>query len=215
VVWQVFKNLIVKAVMSPFSLLASLGADEETSFVEFDYGSSAVNEASMKKVEIMTKALYDRPNLNMDIEPYVDLEKDKESLKEVEMLNRVKAQKLKASLAKGGPAVSLDQVTVSDEEYLAFLTQAYHAETFPKPRTEGGKVKPLVREEMEKLMLSSIDIGESQLRQLASKRAETVKELLLKSGQVDGGRIFVVEPKTLNPEKNEKFKDSRVIFILK
>lgn len=215
VVWQVFKNLIVKAVMSPFSLLASLGADEETSFVEFDYGSSAVNEASMKKVETMAKALYDRPNLNMDIEPYVDLEKDKESLKEVEMLKRVKAQKLKASLAKGGPAISLDQVTVGDEEYLVYLTQAYHAEPFPKPRTEGGKVKPLVREEMEKLMLSSIDIGESELRQLASKRAETVKELLLKSGQVDGGRIFLVEPKTLNPEKKEKFKDSRVNFVLK
>lgn len=215
VVWQVLKNLIMKAVMSPFSLLASLGADEETSFVEFDYGSSVINEASMKKIEIMTKALYDRPNLNMDIEPYVDLEKDKEGLKETEMIKRIKAQKLKASLAKGGPAISLDQVTLSDEEYLVYLTQAYHAEPIPKPRTEGGKVKPLVREEMEKLMLSSIDIGESELRQLASKRAETVKELLLKSGQVEGGRLFLVEPNTLNPEKKEKFKDSRVNFVLK
>ncbi len=215
VVWQVLKNLIMKAVTAPFALLASLGADEETSFVEFDYGSATAPESALKKVEAVSKALYDRPNLNMDIEPHVDLEKDKEGLKDVEMLNRVKARKLKATLAKGGPALSLDQVSVSDEEYLGFLTQAYNAENFPKPRTADGKVKILTREEMEKLMLANIDVGESDLRQLAARRAEAVKELFLKSGQVDGGRLFVVEPQTLAPEKNEKLKDSRVNFILK
>lgn len=215
VVWQVLKNLIVKAVTAPFSLLASLGADEESSFLEFDYGSAVVPEASFKKIETLSNALYERPNLNLDIEPYVDLEKDKEGLKQAELMNRVKAQKLKASLAKGGSAVSLGQVRVSDEEYPVLLAQAYHAESFPKPRTAEGKIKQLTREDMEKLMLSSIDVGESELRQLAARRAEAVKELFLKAGKVDGGRLFVVEPKTLAPEKNEKMKDSRVNFLLK
>jgi hypothetical protein len=215
VVWQVLKNLIVKAVTAPFSLLASLGADEESSFLEFDYGSAVVPEASLKKIDTLTHALYERPNLNMDIEPYVDLENDKEGLKRAELMNRVKAQKLKASLAKGGPAMSLAQVTVGDEEYPVLLVQAYHAETFPKPRTADGRLKALPKDEMEKLMMASIDVGESELRQLASRRAEAVKELFLKTGKVDGGRIFVVEPKTLSPEKNEKMKDSRVIFLLK
>ena len=215
VVWQVLKNLIVKAVTAPFSLLASLGADEESSYLEFDYGSAAVPEASFKKIETLSNALYERPNLNLDIEPYVDLEKDKEGLKQTELMNRVKAQKLKASLAKGGPAMSLAQVRISDEEYPVLLAQAYHAESFPKPRTAEGKIKQLTREDMEKLMLSSIDVGESELRQLASRRAEAVKELFLKAGKVDGGRLFVVEPKTLAPEKNEKMKDSRVNFLLK
>ena len=215
VIWQVLQNLIVKAVTAPFSLLASLGADEQTSFIEFDYGRSDVNENEMKKIATMTQALYERPNLNMDIEAYVDLEKDKEGLKNEEMMQRVKAQKLKTVLGKGGPAISVDQVVIAEEEYLNFLQMAYRAETFPKPRTSLGLLKPLPREEMEKLILASIDIGDSDLRQLASRRAETVKELFLKSGQVEGGRIFVVEPATLAPEKNEKFKDSRVNFVLK
>jgi len=42
-----------------------------------------------------------------------------------------------------------------------------------------------------------------------------VKEMLLKSGDIAADRIFIVEPKTLVPEKKEKIKNSRVNFKLK
>jgi len=39
--------------------------------------------------------------------------------------------------------------------------------------------------------------------------------LILKSGEIESGRIFVVEPKQLAAEKKEKAKMSRVDFKLK
>jgi hypothetical protein len=41
------------------------------------------------------------------------------------------------------------------------------------------------------------------------------KDLILKSGKVTPDRVFIIEPKTLSPEKKEKLKDSRVDFKLK
>jgi len=42
-----------------------------------------------------------------------------------------------------------------------------------------------------------------------------VKDHILKSNQVEQERIFLVEPKSLSPEKKEKLKDSRVDFKLR
>ena len=56
---------------------------------------------------------------------------------------------------------------------------------------------------------------DDDLRMLASQRALAIKDLLLKSKLVEQERIFLVEPKTLQPEKKEKVSDSRVDFKLK
>ena len=74
--------------------------------------------------------------------------------------------------------------------------------------------KDLPNPEMEKLMLTNIVINEGDLRALASQRSARVREALVKSG-VEGERLFIVEPKSLSPEKKDKVKDSRVDFRLK
>jgi len=58
-------------------------------------------------------------------------------------------------------------------------------------------------------------VTDGDLRMLASQRALAVKDMLLKSKLVEQERIFLVEPKTLQPEKKEKVRDSRVDFKLK
>jgi hypothetical protein len=73
-------------------------------------------------------------------------------------------------------------------------------------------IKSLPVSEMEKLMLTNIEAGEEELRQLAARRASTVKDALLQSGKVTSERLFIVEPKGLAPEKKEKVKESRVEF---
>jgi hypothetical protein len=68
---------------------------------------------------------------------------------------------------------------------------------------------------MEKLMLAHMEIKDNDLRQLASQRALKVKDYLLKSGQVTTDRVFLVEPKSLEPDKKEQLKKSRADFRLK
>jgi hypothetical protein len=216
IILKVLLNLIAKAATSPFSLLGSLfGAGEELSYVEFDYGSTEITEQNMKKIDTLVKALHDRPSLKLDIEGHVDLEKDKDGLIQYLFNKKIRAQKLNEMVKKGQPAVPVDEVKVEPPEYEKYLKMAYKEEKFPKPRNILGMAKDLPAPEMEKLMLTHIDIKEGDLRTLASQRAMKVKDAILKSGQVEPERIFILEPKSLAPQKKEKLKDSRVDFKLK
>jgi hypothetical protein len=213
---QVIVNLITKAVTAPFALMGSLfGGGEELSYLEFEYGQSAVSEANLKKIGTLIKALYERPALKLDIAGYVDLEKDREGLKKVLIERKVKARKLNDMVKQNLAVASVDDVRIEPQEYEKYLTQAYRAEPFPKPRTAIGLVKALPVEEMEKLLMTHAVVQDDDLRLLAARRAAAVRDEFLKSGQVESERIFLIEPKSPAPEKKEKLKDSRVEFKLK
>ncbi|MBP7526804.1 MAG: hypothetical protein KA801_02705 [Syntrophorhabdaceae bacterium] len=63
-------------------------------------------------------------------------------------------------------------------------------------------------------LTNTIVTGED-LHSLARRRSARVLETLVRSGQVEAGRLFVVDPKSLAPQKKDKLKDSRVEFKLK
>jgi hypothetical protein len=216
IIIKILLNLLVKAATAPFALLGALfGGGEELSYVEFDHGLSNLNEAGMKKVDTLIKALHDRPSLKLEIEGHADMDKDREGMKQVLFKRKVKAQKLKDTVQQGIAAVPVDEVKIEPAEYAKYLKLAYKDEKFPKPRNVVGMAKDLPAPEMEKLMLTYIEVKDDDLRMLASQRALAIKDLLLKSKLVEQERIFLVEPKTLQPEKKEKVRDSRVDFKLK
>jgi uncharacterized protein involved in outer membrane biogenesis len=213
VVWQIIGNLITKAITSPFALLGSaFGGGEELQYLEFDYGRSTLAEDGAKKLDALVGALADKPGLNLEITGHADPEADREGLKQYLLQRKVKAQKLPDLVKKGSPAVPVDDIVVSPEEYEKYLTLAYEAEKFPKPRNFIGLEKGLPVPEMEKLILTHIEVGDEELRQLAAQRATAVQEAMIRSGKVGAERLFIVEPKTLAPEKKDKVKDSRVDF---
>ncbi len=216
IVVQVLVNILTKAATAPFALLGSLmGGGEEMSYAEFDAGSAAVTEANMKKLATLGKALAERPALKLDIEGYVDKEKDREALRTARYQRKLKVQKLNEGLKKGAAAVPVEDVKIEPGERDRYLKMAYDAETFPKPRNIIGLAKSLPPAEMEKLILTNIEVKDEDLRLLASQRALKVRDVLLKSGDVAPGRVFILEPKSLSPPKKEKMKNSRVDFRLK
>lgn len=216
IILKILINLIAKAATSPFALLGSVfGGGEELSFVEFDYGSATITEPNMKKLDIVEKALQERPALKMDIEGHVDMEKDREGLKQRLFHRKFKAQKLREMIKKGEPATPVDEVQIEKQEYEKYLKMAYMEEKFPKPKNFIGMVKDLPSPEMEKLILTHIEVKEGDLRSLAVQRAMKAKESVLKSGKVEPERIFILEPKSLAPEKKEKIRESRVDLKLK
>jgi len=215
VIWQIIVNLITKAVTSPFALLSSLtGGGEELSFIEFDYGSAVISAEETKKISMIGKALNDRPNIKLDIEGYVDAEQDKYALKKAELDRRIKAQKMKETMSKDDQQIAVENVVLTEQEYDKYLKQVYRSADFSKPRNILGMQKTLPPAEMEKLMLASIEVTDSDIRKLAARRAQNVKELMLQS-DIAADRIFIVESKSLTPEKKEKVKNSRADFKLK
>ncbi len=216
IIVQVLVNILTKAATAPFALLGSLmGGGEEMSYVEFDAGGIAVGEANIKKLATLGKALQERPALKLDIEGFVDREKDREGLRTTLFQRKIKVQKLNETLKKGAAAVPVDDVKIEPGERDRYLKMAYSAEKFPKPRNIIGMAKSLPPAEMEKLMLTNIEVRDEDLRLLASQRALRVRDVLLKSGDVTPDRVFIVEPKSLTPQKKEKLKNSRVDFRLK
>jgi hypothetical protein len=216
IIIKILTNLLAKAATSPFALLGAVfGGGEELSYVEFDFGSSDVAAQDVKKLDILVKAFFDRPALKLEIEGHVDAERDREGLKQYLFKQKLRAQKLKDLVKQGQPAGSADKMTIEKEEYDKYLKMAYKEEKFPKPRNIIGFAKDLPAPEMEKLMLAHIEVKDDDLRQLASRRALRIKDYILKSGQVTADRMFLVEPKSLEPEKKEKLKNSRVDFRLK
>lgn len=212
-VWQIIGNLITKAVASPFALLGSaFGGGEELQYLEFDPGLATIPADGVKKIDSLVAALSEKPSLKLEIAGYVDPEADREGLKQYLLQRKVKAQKLNDLVKKGAPAVPVDGVTVGSEDYEKYLTLAYRAEKFPKPQNFIGMVKGLPVAEMEKLMLTHIEAGEEELHDLASQRANAVKDAILRSKKVDAERLFIVEPKGLAPEKKDAVKNSRVEF---
>jgi hypothetical protein len=216
IIIKILVNLLAKAATSPFALLGAIfGGGEELSHLEFDYGSTAINEQQQEKLNSLVKALYDRPSLRLEIEGHVDIEKDTEGLRQYLFNKKIKSQKLKEMIKKGLPAIPVDEVKIEKDEYPKYLKKAYKEDRFPKPRNIIGMLKDLPVPEMEKLMLTHIEVKNDDLRMLASQRALRVKDYLLKSKQIEPERIFLIEPKSLQPEKNEKLKDSRIDFRLK
>jgi len=216
IIWQILVNLITKAVTSPFALLSSLtGGGEELSFIEFDYGTSRLSDAEINKIQALSKVLYDRPNLKLDIEGYVDEDQDKDAVKKNRLTRMLKNQKLKELLDKGQNNDSIDAITIGPSEYGKYLTLAYKAADFPRPRNALGMLKDLPAAEMEKLILDNIVVTENDLTQLAARRAQNVREQLLQSGKIEPARIFLVKASSLSPEKKDNTKNSRVNFKIK
>jgi len=217
IVIKVLVNLLSKAATAPFALLGSLfgSGGEELGYVEFDYGRDLITDANMKKIDTLAKALQEKPSLRLDVTGYVDVERDREGLKQYLLQKKVKTQKLKDLLKKSSESITVDEIQIEPQEYEIYLRLAYKAEKFPKPRTTIGFEKTIPVEEMEKLMLTNTEVKDEDLRSLAAQRSTTVKDAILKTGQVEAGRLFVIEPKSLTPEKKERLTESRVDFTLK
>lgn len=210
---KVIVNLFVKAVTSPFALLGSMfGGGEELSNVEFGPGRSTIDAAATQKLEALAKALTERASLKLEITGRADPVADKEGIKRVAIERAMQAEKLKDMLKKGGEGVSVDSIAIPPAEYETYLTRAYKAAKFPKPRNMIGLQKDLPVEEMEKLMLANLPAGDDEVRALAQRRAETVQAWLVENGKVPLERLFLLPPETA---PDDKAKGNRVDFSLR
>lgn len=209
---KVIVNLFVKAVTSPFALLGSmLGSGEELSNVEFPAGRATVDEAAGKKLGVLAKALNERNSLKLEITGRIHPELDREGFKHLGVERAMKAEKLK-DLKSAGEGKSLDEIDIAPEEYKRYLTRAYRAAKFPKPRNMIGMLKDLPVEEMEKLMLANAPASDGDLDQLGKERAEAVSAWLVNQGGVAAERLFLVPPKDRSDVKSQ---GSRADFSLR
>ncbi len=215
VVLHILKNLMVKAATAPFALLGSMfGGNEDFSAVFFAPGSDQLTKPEQEKLQKLSKALHDRPALNLEISGFVDRNQDAEGYRNELLLKKMKGEKFRA-LAKQKKlreGQTQDETEILPEEYPAYLKAVYGKEKFSKPRNALGIAKELPDEEMKKLILTHTVVGDNELQALARERADAVKAFLQKSGGIPSERLFEKSADIYKPNAKEGSSGSRVEF---
>ena len=219
-------NVITKIITSPFSLLASLvgGDGEELSFVEFDYGSAELLPHQLSKLDKLAQALEERPALQLQIKGAADQEYDRKALAEQKLMKELKLRKLQElGTASEEAAAKPEQVPLTQEEFVRFLTQKYletyghHPFTVTEEKTPDSEVVPPVAHvkephapQMEPQIDPQIDpmmrmamakerliketpLDDAVLQNLARKRAAAIMGYLMQNGGIASERIFMLE----------------------
>lgn len=203
VIFKALINLIVKAVTSPFSLLASaLGGGDagELSTVHFDAGSAVLTEEARTGLDKIAKALESRPALKMTVVGRASIDGERDDMKRQRLMRMLRAEKRRSTIqaapasatsataaaptaaasAAGAADTPAAPLAISDAEYPELLTAVYKRADMAKPRNMVGLAKTLPVSEMEALLLANIDIPDDAVQTLATQRGVAVRDYLAK-----------------------------------
>ncbi|RCW73865.1 uncharacterized protein DUF748 [Pseudorhodoferax soli] len=206
VILKILGNLILKAVTSPFSLLASAfgGGGEELGQVSFAPGVATLDKEAEQRLGKVARALTDRPGLKLSVIGTASPEAEREALKRARLGRMVQAEKRREVVAAGQPlpaqGAGAPPTVVSAEEYPALLKSLYaRAELASKPRNALGVAKELPLADMEALLLADMQVSDESVRNLAVQRSVAVRDYLA-AQQVPLERLFLGAPRTVASE---------------
>ncbi len=205
IVVKLLVNLLVKAVTSPFSLLAGGGGDgPDMSGIDFRPGSAVIADSGAAALDKVAHALIDRPSLQLTITGTVDPAAERADAQRESVEARLQAlargDALRAGVrAAAPPNASSAPVALAPGNRSALLKVLYGQTKMPdKPRNVLGLAKDIPDAEMEALLRKNTVIDDEAMRQQALARAIVVRDALVAKG-VGVDRLFLAAPKVRGP----------------
>jgi hypothetical protein len=194
IVMQAFLGLIVKAIASPFSLLASLvpdGGGEDLNKLPFPPGLAVPAPEAMQNMQALADILAQRPGIKISIHGHSDAATDRQALADRQFMRKLQVIKFDDLPRREREKTTLEELEITDEEYPELLWEAYKEEPVEKEKGAFGMHKEVSREVQEAKLRELIRITDDDLVRLAATRAEFVKNHLVQELGVDAGRIFL------------------------
>ena len=203
---QALKDLILKIVEAPFSLLASVAGDaggshQNLQYVAFPPGLATLTPAATSQLSIVAKAMQRRPGLRLTMSGRVEPSVDRPGLRAAMVDRLVKMQKVN-EISAHGESADATTVELTPDEYDKYLTVVYTQAKFDKPRNFLGLDKSLPPAEMKELLVENIKVTDDDLKKLAIARVVAVGHYL--DQQVDPVRLAVVVPNISAPGTKDK-----------
>jgi len=206
IVWQIIKNLIVKAVSAPFKLLGALfqGA-EEAQFVDFAAGSAEIGPQAVGHLATLAKGLVEKQGIRIEVPAGIDAELDRPALVEQKLEREL------PGLASMPPERQLDALTA------LVRRQTGAAPRIPEPAappegTARAEAKMLRQsaaiEYLQKEARTHLQVSEADLDALGLARATAVERALLADSGLDPARVFIARNGKVSPQ------DGKVRFQL-
>jgi hypothetical protein len=185
-VLKIIGNLIVKAVTAPFALIGGLvgASGEELSLVEFAAASAALDQGARDRLATLAKALAERPGLRLDISGR-STPADREALQIAELERRLAAlgAEIGGAGRKRGPLAPAERQALVEQAWMIDR----NIDALPKERPAAAA--------MERELLDAIPVPDAALNEIASRRAQAVKDWLAADGGIDASRLFMTAPK--------------------
>jgi hypothetical protein len=224
IIWQVIKNIIVKAVTAPFALLGSLFAGaEDAQFVDFAPGEAALDPATAERLDALAKSLAERPELKLDVPIGAVSEIDRPALAErtyqAALAGAVASRKSQdAQSGEAAPAFETLEPKQRIAVLAAIVTQQTGTEpALPEPAeppegTSREDAKALHQaatlEFLEQTARAGVLVPDAELERLAEQRAAAIEKALLGGGALEPTRVFKVR------EGKVSAQDGRIRFEL-
>lgn len=191
--WKTFGNLILKAVTSPFRFLgAMLGVGgEELEFAEFEGGSSVLLPSEREKLDNVSKLMFKRPKILLNIVGGYNQTIDKQALQKEKLISLVversgaKNEKEKISAMTVDLLEDIYEDIRDDdkhEELEEELENKYEDETL-----EQEYLTALIQ-----LCSDTQDVTQDEIMALAKSRAEVIQKYLIQEKSVTLNRVKVV-----------------------
>lgn len=199
----VLVNLITKAVLSPFNLVAGLvgGSGEELSVVEFPVGTDRLTSVSEGKLTSLAKALTERPGLRLEIAGAADGEVDRAALAEMKLNQDLVTLKGAGLTTTGKPVPENGDISRLSETEQAALVKALYLKKFgklpesPPAPGQADKPVPVSIQALKDRLLSDITVGEDEIRLLGQERARRIQDYLVTQGSLPRERIYLLDIK--------------------
>jgi len=202
VVGRLIVNLLVKAVTSPFSLLAGGGggAGPDMGAIEFRPGTAVFTDASAASLDKVAAALKDRPALQVTITGSADPQAEGTDWQRETIESQLRAMARDDALHAGAPASA--PVALAPATRSALLKTLYKQTRLPdKPRNLVGLAKDLPDAEMEALLMKNVAVNDEAMRQEALARAIAVRDALVAKG-IPSERLFLAAPSLHTPSSD-------------
>ena len=216
IVWQVIKNILVKAVTAPFALLGSLFAGaEDAQFVDFAPGSAALDPASAGRLAALSKSLVEKPAIKLDVPIGALADIDGPALA-ARAYDQQLADAMTTALASGSkdgaPALAFD--SLGPEEKITVLTAVVKKQTGSEPQapeppappegTSRGDAKAMNQaatiEYLEKTARTTVTVPDTELAALGEARAAAVQRALLDGSTLEPARVFLTKAGKVTPQ---------------
>ena len=207
IIWQIIKNILVKAVTAPFRLLGSLfkGA-EEAQFVRFAPGEATLDPAAAEQINALAKGLAQKPEIKLDVPIGVVEELDRPALvdravaAEIDAATR-KVKRIRPDDETAPPALS----ALEPREQIAVLTDVVEKLTgaapqiAPAPAAPEGTSRKEARaleqaasvQSLEEQARAAVVVDPLALQRLGQARGEAIQTALLAGGELQPDRVFL------------------------
>jgi hypothetical protein len=224
IVWQIFKNLIVKAVTAPFALFGAMfkGA-EDAQFVDFAPGSAEIDASGVERLKALSKGLAERPNVSLEVPLGTGIELDRPVLARQhyeEQLAAATRSVVKGKVKDGAdaPVPALD--TLEPKKQIEVLTalvqqQGGNAQVPEAPAPPEGTSRADAKalreaaaiEYLQKAGHDGIVVKDEELAALGQARAASIQRALLTDTGLEPTRVFLTrEGKVSTQEGKVRFE---------